>query len=471
MLGGDKHCYDDGADEHDTASEDEVSEAKISFPLGYIGIYMEISQSGNRDVLHASAAINLQEDFCAGIRCLRDVYHTPEHKVNVRNFLRNLGRESTKKAFEDYLKTLKIRKAVADVVLEDFCEVSADERQRRNKRRRLQGNEARPERDGVPGLEAVPDDEAVDASFIDGVPGLEAVFKGKDEAMDDDLVLEEVNISQLYRRLMRDIVLDQQRPAMRRSFRPNDALMAVALKRGLLVSRHLPTAYERYITREQWEEVYQHLAGADAFWHKGVTVPPSSALVSALQDIELSILDQDCGFFTFDDKSGLQALDYEEQHMIRSIFPHLSMDPPTPQSEPSYTAKYIVPHFNRLKQPRWDIRFDSTMVDRQRPDIAITALGRPILLGELKTPHAQPGKRDLQLADGLCRALTHLKDDAKEFDWNGTLPTLYTMISPDGLYFQLFKVILHSNLTFYVSLGKIPVVTSAENLWFLSRCF
>ncbi|KAI8817023.1 P-loop containing nucleoside triphosphate hydrolase protein [Fimicolochytrium jonesii] len=146
MLGGDRHSYDEGADEHDTASEDEVSKAKIIFPLGtagitiddflaafdagrfnnqgYIGIYMEISQSGNRDVLHASAAIKLQGDFCAGIRCLREVYHNaPEHKANVKNVLRNLGRESTKEAFEDYLKTLKIRKAVADVALEDFCEL------------------------------------------------------------------------------------------------------------------------------------------------------------------------------------------------------------------------------------------------------------------------------------------------------------------------------------------------------------
>ncbi|KAJ3144493.1 hypothetical protein HDU86_001802, partial [Geranomyces michiganensis] len=72
-----------------------------------------------------------------------------------------------------------------------------------------------------------------------------------------------------------------------------------------------------------------------------------------------------------------------------------------------------------------------------------------------------------------CFGIPYLKNDAQKYDsGNANMkPTLYTASSPDGLQFQLYKVVMYSTLTLYVPLSKLPMVTSVENLALLSRCF
>ncbi|KAJ3150755.1 hypothetical protein HDU86_006263 [Geranomyces michiganensis] len=62
--------------------------------------------------------------------------------------------------------------------------------------------------------------------LVDGVVGLEDVLAGSNEARDDDVIIEEVNLSHIFHVMMRDMMLDMQRPSNRRVFDQKDALTA-----------------------------------------------------------------------------------------------------------------------------------------------------------------------------------------------------------------------------------------------------
>ncbi|KAJ3177532.1 hypothetical protein HDU85_005810 [Gaertneriomyces sp. JEL0708] len=299
------------------------------------------------------------------------------------------------------------------------------------------------------------------------IPGLEDTLAGRDENRPEDVVISNVNVSRLCRLVLSDILLDQQQPSGERVFDPKDPLTTVTLKQGLLIRRNLPWAYEPYVSLEEWAALYKHVAGKESLWDK-VAAIPSPDVQQVVHDLEMAKLNEelDGEIQNVDTK----MLDSEEQLVVRSLFPHLDVSPPEPESEPSYTAKYVVPHFNRLKGKRWTVHYDTTMLERKRPDITISAFGRPLLVGELKSPHATSAKRKLQVAEGLSRALGQLKADARKYNWDNVVPSIYTCISPDGLHFQIFKVEMHAPITLFIPLGKVPIVTSLETLPLLGRC-
>ncbi|KAI9099751.1 hypothetical protein DFS34DRAFT_678407 [Phlyctochytrium arcticum] len=270
-----------------------------------------------------------------------------------------------------------------------------------------------------------------------------------------------VNISQIIRLVLRDIVLDQQEPANMRNFDDNEAVTQVTLKNGLLVTPVIPNQYACYIDRLTWQAFIAKVA-SNHLWDS-VTDIPTAEYLKVIQTLEKHILLEGEGL----ELSELSKLKADEQVVVQNILPHITVNPPPPESEPSHTAKYVVPHFNRLVGKQLKIKYDSTMLDRKRPDISIT-LGnsRPILLGELKSPHATTGKRALQLAEGLMRALAHLKDDSRRYDWGGKTPSIFAAIAADGIHFRIFQICYVSPHPVFIWIGQVPVVTSFETVPF-----
>ncbi|KND03353.1 uncharacterized protein SPPG_02396 [Spizellomyces punctatus DAOM BR117] len=323
----------------------------------------------------------------------------------------------------------------------------------------------------LPGTEDSDDDDSDDVLETDTdeqdmeIPGLEKVLKGSDITLPNDLTISNVNCARLIRLVMRDILLDQQKPVHDRTFAKNDCVKIVSLKRGILLTKRLPEAYAPYITCQEWSQVYQSMA-PDTFWDV-IAQSPSTSIVDAVHEFETSkINEEDSETCSIPPFSGLAR---DEAVALQALYSHVDMDAPEPEHEASFTSKYVMPHFNRLKQKRWKMLLDTTMVDRLRPDITIKAGSRPVLLVELKAPYAASSKRNLQLGEGLTRGLQFLKSDLVEYDWESQNPQIYTAIAPDGVNFQIYSIQIREQICFFVQLGKIPIVTCLDNIANLPR--
>ncbi|KNC98090.1 uncharacterized protein SPPG_06500 [Spizellomyces punctatus DAOM BR117] len=304
---------------------------------------------------------------------------------------------------------------------------------------------------------------------MEEIPGLVDILSGRDTQLATDLQVAGVNCSRLVRLVIRDIYMDQQKVENDRCFEESDPVSIVSLKRGLLVDRCMPSCYQPYVSIAEWSNIYRYFASDCEMWTPLVT-PPRATLVQAVNSLEVAMLEDEITE-DYEQEVDLGDLTSDERDALRSLYRHLHVKLPQRQSEASYTAKYCLPHFNRLvRNKRWDIAIDSTMADRKRPDITISAHGRIILVAELKGPFASSTKRKLELGDGLQRALRQLKADTLQFDWGEIQPRMYTAISPDGLCFHIYKVQIVDELCFFVQLGKVPIANSFENSANVGRC-
>ncbi|KAI8821743.1 uncharacterized protein EV422DRAFT_526738 [Fimicolochytrium jonesii] len=298
------------------------------------------------------------------------------------------------------------------------------------------------------------------------IPGLREMLNGGDVECADDLRIGErsLNVSHIIRSVVRDILLDEQVPLEAQVFSQYKVLRAISLRKGLVLQKVRPGPYSRYITHNDWAHLYEAVTQGDTLW-AATARPASSALASASSLLETSILAGD-----EDESPEFRDIARDYRQCLETLYPHLSVDAPGPESEASFTAKFCSPHFNRLAKKIWRIQYDSTMNGRARPDITLSAQGRPLWLGELKSPYASNHLRRLELADGLLRALEHLKKDVAKYDWGDDIPSLMTCIAPDGLTFYLYRIEIRYPVYLFVQIGMIPIANSLENIANLPRC-
>ncbi|KNC97264.1 uncharacterized protein SPPG_07653 [Spizellomyces punctatus DAOM BR117] len=308
------------------------------------------------------------------------------------------------------------------------------------------------------------------------IAGLQEVLKGANLKLEHDVIVANINCSQLIRQVLSDVLLDMQKPEGDQKFNQS-VLMTVphvdaytvysTLKGGILVTRHLPEPYEKYLDTRNWAKLYHSIAH-ETLWDAVAAVAPP-AIAAATHKFEIRKLVEEETEDSPDDMT-FSELARDEAIPLEAIYPYVGADAPAFEHEPSYTGKYVTPHFSRLLSPRWKLYIDTVMNDRKHPDITIKTMDRIVLVAELKSPHATSTQRNLQLADGLERAMKLVKKDMLEYDWGQTPLQLITAIAPDGAVFHIYNVQIYEGLCFCVELGKIPIVNSLENVGNLPRC-
>ncbi|KAJ3180443.1 hypothetical protein HDU87_001952 [Geranomyces variabilis] len=127
----------------------------------------------------------------------------------------------------------------------------------------------------------------------DCLPGLREVLRIgasslSDVTLPEDIEVAGVNISSLLRLVFRDVLVDAQLPDKEKEFSPKSVLRAVTRGNGLLLDLYAPSAYLRYVTEEEYAEVYKTVCGADGLWD-AMSKPPSPDTALCLESFQQGI--------------------------------------------------------------------------------------------------------------------------------------------------------------------------------------
>ncbi|KAI9104491.1 hypothetical protein DFS34DRAFT_603363 [Phlyctochytrium arcticum] len=272
-----------------------IFEANLLRSGGFIQIYRFLLQDPQTD--HQSLAIKGEDElirlFRRSISFLRlqYIHERNSQSKNAKRLSKALYRPDNLAAFHAYLNLRGTQMGVGLEFAKDFVEAAAKNR----KKRKVSPEE--PERaDQRLGKERRVSDTV---GKTKGVLGLENLLAGKEEANESDCIINGTNLSQLFRHVVRDILLDQQQPKSSRAFDEKDPLTAVALSGGLLISRCLPLAFEQHISVDEWDRLHSEVAGSDDLWTKIADIDPGMQMERVTRDIEMSKLDEDRGINTF----------------------------------------------------------------------------------------------------------------------------------------------------------------------------
>ncbi|KAJ1557930.1 hypothetical protein HK096_004541, partial [Nowakowskiella sp. JEL0078] len=278
-----------------------------------------------------------------------------------------------------------------------------------------------------------------------------------------DTVIEGVNCSQLYQGVLQNMYLRSEHTIIDK----NSLFWHVIQKGGLLLEKILPEEYETFISEEDYQKLYRSLAPeSETLWVK-VSSEYDLSLFEAQQKMEFGILEQ----LTAEQ---LQLPNFPDNvsTVLKSIYPHLSLVPPNTDKEPSYTAKFVKPHFDRLTAilgSRWNVYVDTSLEENKRPDLTIKAGSRPLVTIELRVDSASKLRKHSQPWEAFERTRMYLKHDIKNRDWGNSFPENWTCFSKDGVNYHVYKLQMRTGLCFFIQMGIISLFDSFMTLPNLTR--
>ncbi|KAJ3178585.1 hypothetical protein HDU87_003408 [Geranomyces variabilis] len=196
------------------------------------------------------------------------------------------------------------------------------------------------------------------------LPGLLNALRGEATPLPSDQHIAGVNCSLLLRKVFADLEIDRQ---TEEELTPAKApIRAVTRQLGLLLDRFMPQEYAAHISIDEYEALYKNCAGSDTLWD-AMAKPVASDVAAAVAAAHTGI---------FANIKTLATVGVNVPGIIHEIYPRLAIAKPylKNSSEPSHTAKYALPFFERLIPNRlWSVELDAKQVERKRLDISIKA--------------------------------------------------------------------------------------------------